>query len=97
VRVKEGVEMLLVESPGRVSWDSLPPERMAEAYREADIVLLPTVAAEGTSLSCLEAQACGKAVVATHVGGLADLVVSEHNGLLIEPAAPALLAALDPL
>ena len=96
-REKEAVEGFLARYPGRVSWDSLPPERMAEAYRHADIVLLPTVAAEGTSLSCLGAQACGKAVVATHVGGLADLIISEHNGLLIEPTAPSLLAALDRL
>ncbi len=96
-REETAVRDLVERYPGRVEWSFLPPERMGEAYEAADIVLLPTVAAEGTSLSCLEAQACGKAVVATHVGGLADLILSEHNGLLIEPNAPALFGAVERL
>ncbi|WP_158295536.1 glycosyltransferase family 4 protein [Crenalkalicoccus roseus] len=79
----------------RVRLYNLPPERMHEAYRGADIVLIPTVASEGTSLSCLEAMASGKAIIATHVGGLPDLVIDGYNGLLIEPRADRLEAALE--
>jgi glycosyltransferase involved in cell wall biosynthesis len=79
----------------RVLRYDLPPERMHEAYRRADIAMIPTVASEGTSLSCLEAMACGKAIVATHVGGLPDLVIDGYNGLLIEPSADRLEAALE--
>jgi glycosyltransferase involved in cell wall biosynthesis len=78
----------------RVEWYFLPPERMSEAYQGVDITLIPTVHSEGTSLSCLEAQASGNAVIATNVGGLSDLVLHEHNGLLIEPAAEELHQAL---
>jgi polysaccharide pyruvyl transferase CsaB len=81
--------------PGRVRWDVLPPERMPEAYQAADVVVIPTVCAEGTSLSCLEAQAAGKPVIATRVGGLSELILDEHNGLLIEPNAAALRAAIE--
>lgn len=80
---------------GRIRLYNLPPERMHEAYRGADIVLIPTVASEGTSLSCLEAMASGKAIIATHVGGLPDLVIDGYNGLLIEPRADRLEEALE--
>lgn len=79
----------------RVRLYNLPPEQMHEAYRAADIVLIPTVASEGTSLSCLEAMASGKAIIATHVGGLPDLIIDGYNGLLIEPRADRLEAALE--
>ena len=58
---------------------------MPQVYRYADIVLIPTKAAEGTSLSCLEAMASGRAVIAGCVGGLSDLIVDGYNGLLLRP------------
>jgi polysaccharide pyruvyl transferase CsaB len=94
---EEAVRKLISRYPNNVSWEFLPPERMSEAYRRADIVLIPSVAAEGTSLSCLEAQACGKALIATHVGGLPELILHEHNGLLIAPEAGALQEAITRL
>lgn len=98
---EDEVRRLVALDPERVRWTSLPPERMPEAYQAADIVLIPTLWSEGTSLSCLEAQASGRAVIATRVGGLPDLVLPGYNGLLIEPNAAALEAAalrliLDP-
>ncbi|HOJ78447.1 MAG TPA: glycosyltransferase family 4 protein [Bacillota bacterium] len=62
-----------------------PPHQMAGVYRKADIVLIPTKASEGTSLSCLEAMASGKAVIAGCVGGLTDLIIDGYNGLLLRP------------
>ena len=96
-REEAAARSLVDRYPGRVQWFSLPPERMAEVYRAADITIIPTVHSEGTSLSCLEAQASGNAVIATNVGGLTDLILHEHNGLLIEPTAAALDAALTRL
>lgn len=96
-REEAAARELTAHYPGRVQWYFLPPERMAEAYQQADITLIPTVSSEGTSLSCLEALASGNAVVATNVGGLPDLIISEHNGLLIEPTAAALRGALTRL
>ena len=46
---------------------------------------MPSIASEGTSLSLLEAMAAGCAVVATDVGGMSNIVLSGHNGLLIRP------------
>ena len=62
-----------------------PPHAMAHVYRNVDIVLIPTKGAEGTSLSCLEAMACGRVVVAGCTGGLCDLIIDGYNGVLLRP------------
>ncbi|OEF98874.1 hypothetical protein BHF71_02805 [Vulcanibacillus modesticaldus] len=74
----------------RIKWYTLPPKKMAMAYQNSDIALIPTINSEGTSLSCLEAMACGNAVIATRVGGLTDLIIDQYNGLLIDPKPQAL-------
>jgi glycosyltransferase involved in cell wall biosynthesis len=94
---ESAVQELMERYPGRVHWYFLPPERMHEAYQRADITIIPTIHSEGTSLSCLEALACGNAVVATNVGGLPNLILPGYNGLLIEPQTSALQDALEQL
>jgi glycosyltransferase involved in cell wall biosynthesis len=79
----------------RVQWYWLDPDHMPQAYKDADIALIPTLYSEGTSLSCLEAMASGNAVIATRVGGLTDLVINHYNGLLIEPQEQALKQAIE--
>ena len=91
---EKAVQELIRDYPGRVYWETLDMQTMHEAYKEADITLIPSVYSEGTSLSCLEAMASGNAVIATNIGGLPDLVISGYNGLLIEPSAGALREAL---
>jgi glycosyltransferase involved in cell wall biosynthesis len=71
-----------------------PYEDMMSEYLKADIAVIPTIAAEGTSLSCIEAMAAGCAVVATNVGGLCNLVIPEFTGLLCKPTKTDLKAAL---
>ena len=88
------VQELVRQYPGQVTWETLPMAEMQRAYQRANITLIPTMHSEGTSLSCLEAMACGTAVIATTVGGLPDLIISEYNGLLVEPNPPALKSAL---
>lgn len=83
--------------PRRIECFSLPPDQMYRAYEDSDITLIPTLYSEGTSLSCLEAMSSENAVVATRVGGLPDLVLSEHNGLLIEPNAESLVNGIEKL
>ncbi|MCA8958165.1 MAG: glycosyltransferase family 4 protein, partial [Planctomycetes bacterium] len=66
---------------------------MRSVYRESQIVTIPTVCGEGTSLAAIEAMYCGCAVVGTWVGGLADLLWHEQNALVIAPDAAQLTAA----
>ena len=56
-----------------VFWGPVPHADMPAVYRSAEMVLIPSVAGEGTSLSALEAMACGVATITTDIGGLADL------------------------
>lgn len=93
-REEHAVRKLVEAFPDRVKWYFLPPERMHEAYQQADITLIPTMQSEGTSLSCLEAMASGNAVIATNVGGLPNLIFPDYNGLLIEPNVDSLRDAL---
>jgi teichuronic acid biosynthesis glycosyltransferase TuaC len=58
----------------------------------SDCLVLPSWA-EGTPNVILEALACGRRVVATHVGGIPDLVGSPAVGELVPPRRPDLLAA----
>lgn len=61
-----------------------PMEKMHEMYREVDISIIPTRAAEGTSLSCLESMAAGLPIIATPAGGLPNLVIDQWNGLVVD-------------
>ncbi|HKP86570.1 MAG TPA: glycosyltransferase family 4 protein [Blastocatellia bacterium] len=40
---------------------------------------------EGMPVVCLEAMAAGQPVIASRVGGLAEIIIESHNGLLFEP------------
>jgi glycosyltransferase involved in cell wall biosynthesis len=61
-------------------------------YERADLFVHPTHY-EGSSLVTLEAMAHGRAVVATHAGGIPDKVTHGVTGLLVAPADRAGLAA----
>ena len=57
-----------------------------------DIVVLPSLF-EGLGVSVLEAMAAGKAVIASRVGGLPELVIDAATGFLVEPRDVAGLAS----
>lgn len=58
-----------------------------------DLVVLPTVMDfEGTPVALIEALAAGRAVVATDVGGVVDVVRPGKTGLLVPPNDAAALA-----
>lgn len=62
-----------------------PNEReLVHLYRSADVFAFATEA-EAFGIGAVEASASGIPVIATAVGGLADIVVHEKTGFLVEP------------
>ncbi|MBD3412123.1 MAG: glycosyltransferase [Elusimicrobia bacterium] len=57
------------------------------------IGVIASISSEAVSRAALEWMASQRALIATRVGGIPDLVSHEINGLLVEPAQPAALAA----
>lgn len=66
---------------------------MPEVYRAGDVVLLPSTFGENLPTVLIEASASGKAIAASRIGGIPDIIVDEHTGLLFEPNDPTALAA----
>lgn len=70
----------------------VPHHRLADWYRASDVLVVPS-RSESFGLVAAEAQACGLPVVATRVGGLAELVEDGCSGLLVDGWDPAEHAA----
>jgi glycosyltransferase involved in cell wall biosynthesis len=65
---------------------------MPALYAAHDIFVFPSLV-EGMPLTLLEAMATGMAVVTSEAPGMAEVVGNEFNGLLVQPADAADLAA----
>jgi glycosyltransferase involved in cell wall biosynthesis len=82
---------------------NLDREATADALYAADVVCIPSVVdragnVDGLPNTLLEALAAGRAVVASRVAGIPDLVEHDVTGLLVPPNDPgALCAALERL
>lgn len=72
-------------NPNNVFHTSYEMKEIHNAYRNMHISCIPTIMAEGTSLSCLESQAMGAVPIISIVGGLNDLVFDGFNGKVIMP------------
>jgi len=64
-------------------------------HYQHDLVLLPSIGSEGSSLSLAEAMAAGCAIVSTNVGGLSNMIIDQFNGLMGMPDADTLTTQLD--
>lgn len=72
-------------------------KELIDLARRCDVFVLPTQA-DCFSIASIEAMAAGLPVVTTDVGGIADIVTTGENGMLIPPSDPRALAdALRPL
>ncbi|HET6203841.1 MAG TPA: glycosyltransferase [Planctomycetota bacterium] len=75
----------------RVRWCGFRRD-LAGIYAAADLLALSSDS-EGLPLALVEGMASGRAVVATEVGGVPELVVHDRTGLLVPPGDPARFAA----
>jgi glycosyltransferase involved in cell wall biosynthesis len=70
-------------APGRVHFLGTLSDPVS-AYHAADVLVLPS-RSEGMPATLIEAGLCALACVATNVGSVADVVLTERTGLLVEP------------
>ncbi len=63
-----------------------------EILAAADIVAIASLHTEASPIVLREAFACGRAVVATAVGDVPEVMVDGENGLLVNPGSPLELA-----
>lgn len=68
-----------------------PHERTLALMKACDIFVMPSHY-EGTPVALLEAAALARPILATHVGGIGELVEHEKQALLVEAANPRALA-----
>ncbi len=95
--MEAGVARVAASRPG-VIWirDMLPRPQTIQLYTQAAIFCCPSVY-EPFGIINLEAMACETAIVATAVGGIPEVVVSEQTGLLVDPGpAPGTFEPADP-
>jgi glycosyltransferase involved in cell wall biosynthesis len=72
---------------GRVS-----EQELVDAYRAADVAVVPSVALEGFGLVVAEAAACGTPSIVSDVGGLPEVAIQLDRSLIVAPADAAALA-----
>jgi glycosyltransferase involved in cell wall biosynthesis len=76
---------------------SLTHEDVLRHYAVMDVVVVPSVF-EGFGLTAAEAMAAGRAIVATAVDGLREVVVDSDSGILVPPNdPPAIVKAIEVL
>lgn len=75
---------------GRVDYEELP-----DWYAMSDLFVHPAIWDEPFGMTLTEAMGCGRPVVSTRAGGIPEIVVDGHTGLLVPPGdAPALAEAI---
>lgn len=86
--------MLLVKNLGLAQATEFLGTRydIAQLLSKMSVLVVPSVGEEAFGRVAIEAGACRVPVVATHIGGLVDIIEHEKDGLLAPPDDPRVLA-----
>ena len=73
--------------------DFIPAKEVAGLFERSSVLVLPYIEASQSGVAAI-GFTTGTVVVASRVGGLADLIEHEHTGMLVPPRDPEALAAM---
>jgi glycosyltransferase involved in cell wall biosynthesis len=74
--------------------DMLPHDSLPEIYRQARVLVLPSVIPEGLGLTPAEAGFCGVPCITFGLGGTSEIVVNNKTGLIVGPTKTELADGL---
>ncbi|MSQ03073.1 MAG: glycosyltransferase [Myxococcales bacterium] len=83
----------LLGLPNLRLWGARPRAEVHSALATCGVVVLPSLWPENQPYAVLESQLLGRAVVASAVGGVPEIVTSEVDGILVRPGAVGPLVA----
>jgi glycosyltransferase involved in cell wall biosynthesis len=89
---REQVRALGLEHAVTIHSDYVPNEQVGEFFSAADVVVLPYMSATQSAIAQI-AYNFNRPVIATNVGGLAEVVIDGRTGYVVPPEDPASLAA----
>jgi glycosyltransferase involved in cell wall biosynthesis len=81
----------------QVSISEVSLDHAADVIDSTTVSVVPSLWSEGSSLTAIESLAMGVPVVATHVGGLANVILPGFNGYITCPDANALATHIERL
>lgn len=78
----------------QVYFSSFDSKDTISFHQKFDLAVVPTIYSEGTSLSLCESMCAGCIPVATHVGGMTNMILDGFNGFLCYPSSIGLYKCL---
>jgi glycosyltransferase involved in cell wall biosynthesis len=71
--------------PNTIMLHNWPHDTVMEAWRGCLFGIIPSISPEACPTVAMEAMATGRPVIASHIGGLTDLVLDNVTGILVPP------------
>jgi glycosyltransferase involved in cell wall biosynthesis len=87
------VEQLQISDPRVLVIENAPHTTVLQALERCAFAVVPSIVPDSLPTVALEAMSRGKAVVASAIGGLPDIVTPGENGFLVPPGDSGTLAA----
>jgi glycosyltransferase involved in cell wall biosynthesis len=73
-----------------------PHSAIMQAWGRCTLALIPSICPDACPTVAMEAMAMGRPIIASHIGGLTDIIVDDETGLLVPPGdALALREAIE--
>ncbi|PML75583.1 glycosyltransferase family 4 protein [Enterovibrio norvegicus] len=88
------IDNLKNQYPSRISITKFHPNDSLKFHSNFQFALIPSLGSEGTTLSLLEAMSSGCITIATHVGGITNIVIDGFNGIMVTPRTKDILETL---